>query len=111
MHIVRGSRWAWETTKETPYERIKCGFDLYSNNDPVGNEDKKGKRIFKKRYLGRKPEDARKDLDETVHPFLVTLEDFGTKKKYGKRQAITDAFYIEAFKPALGYSRSSRLLL
>jgi hypothetical protein len=38
---------------------------------------------------------------------VVTLEDFGT----GKKQAISDAFYIEAFKPALGYSRSSRLLL
>jgi hypothetical protein len=77
---------------------------------PLG-EDKKGKRIFKKPYSGRKPEDARKALDEAVHPFLVTLEDFGTERKCGKKQTITDAFYIEAFKPALGYSRLSRLLL
>lgn len=58
-----------------PYERIIRSFDLYSNNNPVGIEDKKGKR-FKKRDSGRKPEDPSKALDEAVHPFLVTLEDF-----------------------------------
>jgi hypothetical protein len=83
-----------------PYEKIIRSFDLYSNNNPVGIEDKKGKRIFKKRYSGRKPEDARKALDEAVYLFLVTAEDFRTAKNHLKRQAITDESYIQDFKPA-----------
>jgi hypothetical protein len=60
----------------------------------LGIADKKKKRIFKKRQE-ISPKESRKAVAEAVHFFLVTAEDFGTRKKYWKKQATTDEPDIE----------------